>query len=85
MKSRSVSRATASRRSPCSTLKPDVITLDIHMPQMDGSACLDRIMIERPCPVVMFSALTADGARETLDALSLGASTSSPSRVEPFR
>ena len=54
-------------------LKPDVITLDIHMPQMDGLACLDRIMIERPCPVVMFSALTADGARETLDALSLGA------------
>ena len=37
-------------------LKPDVITLDIHMPQMDGLACLDRIMIERPCPVVMFSA-----------------------------
>lgn len=55
------------------TLKPDVITLDVHMPQMDGLACLDRIMIERPCPVVMFSALTADGARETLEALSLGA------------
>jgi two-component system chemotaxis response regulator CheB len=54
-------------------LKPHVITLDVHMPQMDGLACLDRIMIERPSPVVMFSALTEDGARETLEALSLGA------------
>lgn len=53
--------------------RPDVITLDVHMPQMDGLACLDRIMVERPCPVVMFSALTAEGARETLEALSLGA------------
>ncbi len=53
--------------------RPDVVILDIHMPQMDGLACLDRIMLERPCPVVMFSSLTAEGARETLDALSLGA------------
>ncbi|RYF92499.1 MAG: chemotaxis-specific protein-glutamate methyltransferase CheB [Caulobacteraceae bacterium] len=52
---------------------PHVVTLDINMPQMDGLACLDRIMIERPCPVVMFSALTEAGARETLEALSLGA------------
>ena len=52
---------------------PDVITLDVHMPEMDGLACLDRIMLERPCPVVMVSALTADGAEETLEALSLGA------------
>ncbi len=53
--------------------KPDVITLDIHMPGMDGLACLDRIMVARPTPVVMVSALTAEGARETLDALALGA------------
>jgi two-component system chemotaxis response regulator CheB len=53
--------------------RPDVVTLDIHMPQMDGLACLDRIMIERPCPVVMVSALTADGAEVTLQALRLGA------------
>ena len=52
---------------------PDVITLDIHMPQMDGLACLDRIMIERPCPVVMVSSLTAQGAQATLEALRLGA------------
>ncbi len=53
--------------------KPDVVTLDIHMPQMDGLACLDRIMVERPCPVVMVSSLTADGAEATVQALELGA------------
>ena len=52
---------------------PDVITLDIHMPQMDGLVCLDRIMLERPCPVVMVSSLTVDGANATLEALHLGA------------
>ena len=52
---------------------PDVITLDIHMPHMDGLACLDRIMVERPCPVVMVSSLTAAGAETTLEALRLGA------------
>lgn len=52
---------------------PDVITLDINMPGLDGLACLDRIMLERPTPVVMFSALTDEGAQETLDALELGA------------
>ncbi len=52
---------------------PDVITLDVHMPGMDGLACLDRIMLERPCPVVMVSALTAEGAAETLEAIELGA------------
>ncbi len=53
--------------------KPDVVTLDIHMPQMDGLACLDRLMVEHPCPVVMVSSLTADGAEATLQALRLGA------------
>ena len=52
---------------------PQVITLDIHMPGMDGLACLDRIMLERPTPVVMVSALTAQGADETLEAMALGA------------
>jgi two-component system chemotaxis response regulator CheB len=52
---------------------PDVVTLDVNMPDMDGLACLDRIMVERPCPVVMVSALTADGAEATLEALRLGA------------
>lgn len=53
--------------------KPDVITLDVHMPEMDGLACLDRIMLERPCPVVMVSSLTEAGASTTLEALELGA------------
>lgn len=55
------------------TYVPDVITLDIHMPHMDGLACLDRIMVERPRPVVMVSSLTAEGAETTLQALRLGA------------
>lgn len=53
--------------------KPDVITLDVNMPNMDGLACLDRIMVERPTPVVMISSLTEEGAEQTLEAMSLGA------------
>jgi len=53
--------------------KPDVITLDVNMPEMDGLACLDRIMLERPCPVVMVSSLTEAGASVTLQAFELGA------------
>jgi two-component system, chemotaxis family, protein-glutamate methylesterase/glutaminase len=52
---------------------PDVVTLDIHMPGMDGLACLDRIMIEHPLPVLMVSSSTRDGADVTLEALRLGA------------
>lgn len=53
--------------------EPDVITLDVQMPEMDGLGCLDRIMIERPCPVVMVSSLTAPSAEASLEALRLGA------------
>ncbi|WP_452010765.1 chemotaxis-specific protein-glutamate methyltransferase CheB [Azospirillum largimobile] len=52
---------------------PDVVTLDVTMPGMDGLACLARIMVEHPKPVVMVSALTGAGAEETLEALRLGA------------
>ncbi len=55
------------------TVAPDVITLDIAMPDMDGLACLDQIMVHRPCPVVMISAMTPDRPRETLEAMALGA------------
>jgi two-component system chemotaxis response regulator CheB len=55
------------------TFTPDVVTLDVHMPRMGGLECLDRIMVERPCPVVMVSSLTAEGADATLEALRLGA------------
>ena len=53
--------------------RPDVVTLDVQMPRMHGLACLDRIMLEHPLPVVMVSALTAAGAEATLEALRLGA------------
>jgi two-component system chemotaxis response regulator CheB len=53
--------------------KPDVVTLDVMMPRMDGLACLDRIMVERPCPVLMLSARMEAGADVTLEAMSLGA------------
>jgi two-component system chemotaxis response regulator CheB len=54
-------------------VNPDVVTLDIHMPGMDGLACLDRIMIESPRPVLMVSSLTREGADVTQEALRLGA------------
>jgi two-component system, chemotaxis family, protein-glutamate methylesterase/glutaminase len=53
--------------------RPDVVTLDVNMPGMDGLACLDRIMLEHPCPVVMVSSLTEAGASVTLEAFELGA------------
>jgi two-component system, chemotaxis family, protein-glutamate methylesterase/glutaminase len=52
---------------------PDLITLDINMPEMDGITCLSRIMVEKPKPVLMVSSLTEKGAEATLQALSLGA------------
>ena len=52
---------------------PDVITLDINMPVMDGMTCLSRIMIEKPKPVIMVSSLTSEGAAITLEAMNLGA------------
>lgn len=52
---------------------PQVVTLDVQMPEMDGLACLGRIMIESPRPVVMISALTEEGAEATLEAIELGA------------
>ncbi|MGD8846842.1 MAG: chemotaxis protein CheB [Desulfobacteraceae bacterium] len=54
-------------------LNPDVITLDINMPVMDGLTTLKHIMINNPTPTVMISALTQEGASETFDALKYGA------------
>jgi two-component system, chemotaxis family, protein-glutamate methylesterase/glutaminase len=55
------------------SLDPDVITLDIEMPRMDGLDFLERLMRLRPMPVVMVSTLTEHGAEATLRALELGA------------
>ena len=54
-------------------LQPDVITLDVVMPVMDGLTALKIIMRDMPTPVIMVSSLTTKGAKETLEALSLGA------------
>jgi two-component system chemotaxis response regulator CheB len=54
-------------------LNPDVITLDIEMPKMDGIEFLGRLMRLRPMPVVMISTLTERGAEVTMRALELGA------------
>jgi len=52
---------------------PDVVTLDIEMPRMDGLTALRHIMMEMPRPVLMVSSLTVEGAEATLKALELGA------------
>ena len=54
-------------------LKPDVVTMDVEMPIMDGLQALKEIMRIKPTPVIMVSSLTHEGAKVTLDALDLGA------------
>lgn len=60
-------------RDKIKALAPDVVTLDIEMPKMDGITFLKNLMRLHPLPVVMLSTLTAKGADETLKALELGA------------
>lgn len=55
------------------SLNPDVLTLDVEMPRMDGLTFLSKLMAGRPMPVVMVSSLTQAGAETTLNALELGA------------
>jgi two-component system chemotaxis response regulator CheB len=52
---------------------PDVVTLDVNMPEMDGLTCLSHIMARFPRPIVMVSSITRRGAQATLEALALGA------------
>src|SRR5512137_2147878 len=54
-------------------LKPDLVTMDIEMPQLDGLTALRMIMEKQPTPVIMVSSLTSEGAQITLNALDLGA------------
>jgi two-component system chemotaxis response regulator CheB len=60
-------------REQIKALSPDVITLDVEMPRMDGLTFLRNLMRLRPMPVVMISSLTTHGADAALDALALGA------------
>ena len=60
-------------RERIKTLNPDVLTLDVEMPRMDGLTFLRNLMRLRPMPVVMVSSLTARGAEVTMQALELGA------------
>ena len=63
-------------------LKPDVITMDIEMPVMDGISAVKEIMKVCPTPTLMFSSLTHDGAKATLDALDAGALDFLPKKFE---
>lgn len=63
-------------------LRPDVITMDYEMPVMDGISAVREIMKRQPAPVLMFSSLTYEGARVTLDALEAGAVDFLPKNFE---
>lgn len=63
-------------------LKPDVVTMDIEMPVLDGISAVRKLMLARPTPVLMFSSLTTEGAKATLEALEAGAVDFLPKRFE---
>ncbi|MEW5790309.1 MAG: protein-glutamate methylesterase/protein-glutamine glutaminase [Pseudomonadota bacterium] len=62
-------------------LKPDVVTMDVEMPVLDGVSAVRRIMARCPTPILMFSSLTEEGATATLDALDAGAIDFLPKRL----
>jgi len=62
--------------------KPDVVTMDVEMPVMDGITAVQKIMASNPVPILMFSSLTHQGATATLDALEAGACDFLPKKFE---
>ena len=62
--------------------RPDVVTMDIEMPVMDGITAVKKIMATNPLPILMFSSLTHQGASATLDALEAGACDFLPKKFE---
>lgn len=62
--------------------KPDVVTMDVEMPVMDGITAVKKIMASTPVPILMFSSLTHQGASATLDALEAGACDFLPKKFE---
>jgi two-component system chemotaxis response regulator CheB len=65
-----------------SKFKPDVVTMDVEMPVMDGITAVKKIMASEPLPILMFSSLTHQGASATLDALEAGAADFLPKKFE---
>ncbi|KAA1154047.1 protein-glutamate methylesterase/protein-glutamine glutaminase [Pseudoalteromonas fuliginea] len=63
-------------------LRPDMITMDVEMPVLDGISAVKEIMSSNPTPILMFSSLTRDGATATLDALDAGAMDFLPKKFE---
>lgn len=63
-------------------LKPDVVTMDVEMPGMNGIEAVKRIMAEHPVPIVMVSSLTTEGASDTLKALEFGAVDYIPKQLD---
>ncbi|NOY71435.1 MAG: chemotaxis response regulator protein-glutamate methylesterase [Gammaproteobacteria bacterium] len=63
-------------------LAPDVITMDVEMPIMDGISAVREIMARKPTPILMFSSMTTAGAKVTLDALEAGAVDFLPKKIE---
>ncbi len=66
----------------CHQLQPDVITMDVEMPLLDGIGAVKKIMSERPTPILMFSALTQADAQLTFDALDAGALDYLPKQLD---
>lgn len=66
-------RDTAQATARIAELRPDVLTLDVEMPGESGLAFLERLMVDRPMPVIMVSTLTQSGSAAAVQALSLGA------------
>lgn len=64
------------------SLRPDVITMDVEMPVLDGISAVKKIMQATPTPILMFSSLTREGASATLDALDAGALDFLPKKFE---
>ncbi len=62
-------------------LKPDLMTLDVEMPRMDGITALKRVMKESPLPVLMVSSVTKEGADATIDAMAAGAVDFIPKQI----